>query len=172
MPPKVRPAGSGRKVRAKRRREELAAGGRLLSAVAYHGHTASGRLRLLNTFLQIFWAKELFSSQITGVLEAPDEEWKDVNPLVVDVGFGEEPTTTRELRGLLREGVNVVATEADEARLEAARASQTDASGIRRDIRFCYTGTTFDLPQSQVMSNLVCLYGSCGYSMHVSQPVS
>ena len=175
MPPKARPPGTGRKARAKRRREELAAGGQLLSAVAYHGHTAPSRLRLLNLFLKLSLAPELFIDNPEGTAEPRGERGSGVSgasqgsngaggatPVVMDIGFGDEPTTTVELQGLLATKVQIVATEADRERLDRAEAAQhnelaqhgTALSAItKKPIRFCQTGTDFALPPLQVTNS-------------------
>jgi hypothetical protein len=134
-----RPAGTGRKARRRRREQARQAGGTLLKAPMLRGHTAAGRLRLLDSACSCIHAPLFQLPQLP--MDATSEvaaawSWKGsaaaVAPggIAVDVGVGDNPVTTMEMVANLQFGdhpgscCSVIGTEADESRLRTARDQQ------------------------------------------------
>ena len=135
-PPK--PAGTGRKARAKRRRAEAAAGGKLLSAPMLRGHTAPARLRLADAICARR-SLPLFRPAVDGTSHTTEE--LPLFGLAVDVGVGDTPHTTLELAAALGGTARVVGTEADLQRL-----GRLAAAARPPRLQFRASGTTFALP--------------------------
>ncbi|KAK3272985.1 hypothetical protein CYMTET_18751 [Cymbomonas tetramitiformis] len=130
---KQRPAGTGRKARRRRREKECAAGGTLMRAPMLHGNTAPGRLRLLDGFCMAYRVP-LFRSTKPSMIQ------KNM-PVVVDVGVGDEATTTVEMLDRLIPGCTVVGTEVEEWRLQAL-----EKSTLPSQVQLRRGSTDFELP--------------------------
>jgi len=164
-----RPAGTGRKARRRRREQARKAGGTLLKAPMLRGHTAAGRLRLLDSACRcirapLYQPPQLPMDDNSGV--AAEWSWKESSAadasggIAVDVGVGDSPVTTLEMAQNLQLGdhpgscCGVIGTEADEGRLRTAREQQQQqqqqqqqaATAKAAALEFRLGGTDFALP--------------------------
>jgi hypothetical protein len=134
MPP-IRPPGTGRKARAKRRREQDKDDAHLLHAPWLHGNTRPGRLAKLDMACQ-YLELPMFASNPKKSAEAwpwrrSQQQSADAScsGIAVDIGIGDDPCTTLELAACLAKAkddetfgcLRLIGTDLDENRLVYAR---------------------------------------------------
>ena len=149
MPP-IRPPGSGRKARAKRRREQSKNDAHLLHAPWLHGNTRPGRLAKLDMACQ-YLGLPMFASNPQKSAEAwpwIQQSADTCSGVAVDIGIGDDPCTTLELAACLAKAKDdkafgcsrLIGTDLDEKRLESARSLVGNKDTPRGDhvlIDFC-----------------------------------
>ena len=144
-----RPAGTGRKARRRRREQERAQGGTLLKAPMLRGHTAAGRLRLLDGALASLHAPLFAPDDPCPAALAGRCPWgggsMGSGGLAVDIGVGDSPVTTLEMAAALRADAAVIGTEVDTGRLAVARSARLP-DGCPVEFRLGFTD--FSLPLS------------------------
>ena len=142
-----RPAGTGRKARRRRREQERAQGGTLLKAPMLRGHTAAGRLRLLDGALASLHAPLFAPDGPCPAALAGRCPWGggSAGGLAVDIGVGDSPVTTLEMAAALRADAAVIGTEVDTGRLAVARSARLP-DGC--PVEFRLGRTDFSLPLS------------------------
>lgn len=156
MPP-IRPPGTGRKARAKRRRELNKNDAHLLHAPWLHGNTRPGRLARLDMACQ-YLELPMFTSNPKKSAEVwpwGQQSADTCSGIAVDIGIGDDPCTTLELARFLVKANNdetfgcsrLIGTDLDENRLEHARSLVGNNDTPRGDhvqVAFCHA-KGFDL---------------------------
>jgi hypothetical protein len=146
MPP-IRPPGTGRKARAKRRREQNKSDALLLHAPWLHGNTRPGRLAKLDMACQ-YLELPMFAYGPKNSGEAWPWGQQLFSGIAVDIGIGDDPCTTLELAACLAKAKDdetfgcsrLIGTDLDDNRLKYARSLVCNNDTPRGDhvlIDFC-----------------------------------
>lgn len=100
-----------------------------------HGNTAPGRIRLLDNALSLLQVPPFLPQSSLGQFSSSRKPfpWQrrqphSVNPIVVDIGVGDDPSTTIELAAALRPEACVVGTEVDADRLRHSEVVMAELS--------------------------------------------